>query len=217
MSPTPFVLSPVVTDPTDDSFTHDGRVFHWTHSSLLELEDLLATTRQATSVPLIAWSFCQEDTSYQHEDGHWVVGHKHTHFAGIFHSRINLKGARKFDVFLGVDTSGNAVYSHPNVQKCSMSQMQTIMTKYHLGRKYDIKKGQETYKEPIKLEQKLPQQWAWTQAIIQEVVEAPDLISACVAADVKPRSVTDIRALRDEAAQLVGARLRLVGGRLQAG
>ena len=202
MPPAPFVISPALIDDLNGPFEWNGRCYHFTYSGFFQLPELLAVVARATSTPVLGYSLCQEDTSYTHADGHEVAGHEHTHWAVIFKKPLGLKGSRKFDVYVGTTVGGHDAYAHPNVQKATFAQMETIMTQYHTGRKYDVEKGQSTYKKPILLVQMLPQQFAWTRAIIEEVNDAPSLLEACVIADVRPRTVNDLKALRDESAQV---------------
>ena len=154
---------------------------------------------RATTVPVEGYASCHEDTTKDLPDGTRLVGYQHTHWAVRFRARIHVRGARKFDVHLGVDTSGNDVWVHPNVQKLSVMHLEQCMTQYMKGRKYDIEKGMIVYKEPVKYECKLPQQFAFTRELLLEMCEAPSLLETCVAGEVRPRSVSDVRALRDEA------------------
>ena len=53
-----------------------------------------------TSIPLVGWSICWEDTTPENEE--YTItdeGYLHTHAALIFKERLNIRGAGKFDVF----------------------------------------------------------------------------------------------------------------------
>ena len=195
-----FTIAPEPVDDANGPFKWKGRCYHLTYSSFIEKADLLATVRRATTIRLEGWSYVHEDTSEDRADGTRLIGYQHTHFAVIFANRLGLSGSRRFDVYAGTSAGGVATYIHPNVQKVSMAQLEQIMTQYHLGRKYDVSKGATVYKEPVKHESCMPQQFQFNRAIIEEVVAAPSLLEACVAGEVRPRSVSDIRALRDESA-----------------
>lgn len=198
---TPFEIRP--SNPTDDEapFKWDGQNFHFVLDTLVEPLDLLATCRRATTVPVEGYAMAHEDSTKTRADGVIVEGHRHTHFCVRFKSRLNMQGARKFDVHAGVDVNGNDVWLHPNVQKLTTVQCEQVMTQYLRGRKYDIEKGSYSFQEPIKYECKLPQAFEFTRAIMQDIVTAPSLFEACVAGEVRPRTVADVKALRDETAQ----------------
>lgn len=185
----------------DGPFEINGRNFLLTLKDALPKENVLASIRRATSVPIEGFAYSHEDTSKDLPNGVRQVGYIHTHFAVRFKSRIKIFGARKFDVYMGVDTSGSDVWVHPNIQKLSTLHLEQCMTQYLAGRKYDVEKGATVYTEPLKYECELPPAFEFTRAMIEDMIEAPSLLEACVAGQVRPRSVSDVRALRDEAAQ----------------
>lgn len=192
-----FTLKPIV--PEGD-FHWDGRGFHLTLSELVPLQIMLQTVRRATSTPLLGYSHCQEDTSEYNDEGHQVTdGHEHTHFAMLFTQRINLKGARKFDVFLP-DGAGGFEQLHPHVQpKVTMKQMEQLFTQYHAGRKYDLASGKTIFKAPIEHTYHLPPLFEFHRAQLEEVRDAPSTFEACVVGEVRVRSVSDVLVLRNEA------------------
>ena len=195
-----FTLRPETVSDQGGVFKWTGRCYHLTYSNFISKYDLLATVRRATTTPLSGWSYSHEDTTTTRPDGSTLVGYQHTHFAVLFKSKLCLQGAMKFDVYAGIDTTGADVYIHPNVQKISMAQLEQVVT-YHEGRKYDISKGGMVYTAPVQHEKHLPQSFDFNREIIQEVVAAPSLLEACIVGEVRPRSVADIRAIRDETAQ----------------
>jgi hypothetical protein len=201
MVQTHFDVRPEVVTDEGGPFLFDGKNFLFTLKSALPKEALLDTVANATSVPLEGYAYSHEDTTTVQPDGTRQIGYIHTHFVVRFKSRIKLFGARKFDVNMGVDTSGNPVWVHPNVQKLSTLHLEQVMTLYLAGRKYDIEKGAIVYQKPIKYECVLPPKFEFTRAVIEEVNDAPSLLEACVVAQVRPKTVNDIRTLRDESAQ----------------
>lgn len=188
--------------PVPDNFNWKGKYFHLTYSGWIPKNELLAMASSVTSTPLEGWSMVHEDTSEQREDGVRIVGYQHTHLGLIYKSKINIHGSRKFDIML-VDAAGAALVVHPNiVPKLSIGQMEVIFTDYHPGRKYDIAAGKKVYKKPVFHENHLPPLFEFHRAILDEVVMAPSLREACIVASVKPRSIADLKALRDESVQL---------------
>ena len=184
--------------PVPDDFEWRGDKFHLTYKGHHDKDIIMVTLSRATTVPLVGHSLVHETTfsePYRNGDGELVSDDKyeHTHFGFIFKTRINLKGSRKFDIY-----DGSEQY-HPNVlPKVTMASMEQLFLHYHRGRKYSIVTGKMEYTKPDFLDQKLPFNWDFTEQIIHEVVHAPSLGRACIAGGVRPRSVTDIRALRDD-------------------
>ena len=89
---------------------------------------------------------------------------------------------------------------HPHITPSTMTQMETIMLQYHRGRKYNVETGKTEFTKPDYLWQELPAAFEFATEIIKEVTAAETLIAACIAGCVRPRTVNDVKALRDEAA-----------------
>ena len=196
-----FNIRPQTATDNNGLFVFDGQNFLFTLKDALPKQNLLEAVARATTVPLEGYAYSHEDTSEDRPDGSRLVGYTHTHFAIRLKSRIRLLGARKFDVYMGVDTSGNDVWVHPNVQKLSTLHLEQVMTQYLAGRKYSIETGTVVYKEPLEYECVLPPQFEFTRALIEEVVAAPTLVESCVVAQVRPKHVNDCAKLREAAEQ----------------
>lgn len=184
-----------------DNFTFRGKLFHLTYAEHIAPDVLLNTARRATSTPLLGYSIAHEDTSEYGDEGQQLsAGYEHTHFAMIFSAKVMLKGSRKFDAFISDATDPLGVRQiHPNVQPTiSMAQMEQIFTYYHAGRKYSIETGKTSFKPPILHVYHLPANFDFNRALMEDVVAAESLFEACVAGQVRPRSVTDVKALRAE-------------------
>ena len=186
-----FMFSP---EPiTESDFQWRGKFFHLTYSTFISLEDMLRTVRRATSTPWLGYSLVHEQTEKMDDDGTQLTVYPHTHFAVMFKVPICLRGCRKFDVYSGVDEY------HPNVQKkINVLSMEQLFIWYHQGHKKNIETGAWSYSPPIALTQVLPPDFEWTEQIILEVTGAPNLVAACVAGQVRPRSVSDVKALRED-------------------
>lgn len=197
-----FSLKP---QPIPDDFTWKSKYFHLTYKGHLPAQEILQTVSRATSVYLVGYSIVHEDTSEYDAEGYQLsAGYEHTHVALIFATPLNLKGSRKFDVFVHNNPHDPFDYEqiHPHVQpKVTLVQMEQLFTQYHAGRKYDITTGKMSYKEPIMHVYHLPPLFDFHRAIMEEVVTAPTLFEACISGQVRPRSVTDIKALRAEEKQ----------------
>ena len=194
-----FMMAP---GPVPDNFTWRGTRFHLTYPTHISPKDLVLLVGRRTSIAMIGWSVAHEDTTTE-RDGVTIIGYKHTHFAMIFASRLQLKGSRAFDVTVPGDADDifAADNLHPNIQpKVSAAQMVTIFTEYHAGRKFDIETGRLAYKAPVLHEYHLPPMFDFHRYQMAEIIAAPDLLEACIAADVKPRSVNDVQTLRAESA-----------------
>lgn len=174
--------------------------YHLTYSGYIPLADLLNMVANVTSTPLIGYSICHENTDRM-ENGTTIEGYKHTHWAMIFKARLMLQGARKFDITYTNGVDGELAHAHPNIQpKVTMAAMEQLFTQYHAGRKFDITTGSMKYKIPLLHEMKLPEEWEWNREVMNEICAASSLFEACIAGQVRPRSVMDLRALRDDTA-----------------
>ena len=176
-----------------DGFEWNGRAFHLTYAYFLSEQRCLETVRRATSTPFYH-SWCQEVGD---------DGHEHTHLALIFHSRIRLKGARHFDVpklpgEIDPTEVPQRLTWHPNVQKITMTQGEVIWNHYHLGRKYNPETGKVEYTPPVDHNSILPPNFEWTREVIKEMRAADTLFEACIAGQIRPRSVQDVKTLRSE-------------------
>lgn len=194
-----FTLKPI--DIPDD-FTFTGNMLHLTYKGHVAPEVLLATVRRATSVPILGYSVAHEDTSEYNDEGYQMTeGYKHTHLAIIFKSKIKKSGSRSFDAFVSDEEAfGNIQQIHPHFQpRLTMVQMELLFTQYHAGRKFDIATGKTVFKPPVLHVYQLPPMFDFHRAIMEEVVSAPNLFEACIAGQVRPRNVADIKALRAEA------------------
>ena len=180
-----------------DGFNWRSHMYHLTYSGLIPSEDVLEKVRRVTSTPLVGWSVVWEDTSYTDDQGVYQQGYTHTHVALIFKARLNLTGSRLMDIYTE-DNNGQVSCVHPNIQpKVNMVQMEVIFHDYHPGRKYSIELGKIVYKEPIKHDFHLPPEWEFNRAIMLDIVRAPSLFEACIAGQVRPRTISDVKALRE--------------------
>lgn len=186
-----------------ENFIWRGKYFHLTYREHIPVDALLTHVRNTTSVPLVGYSIVHEDTTAYDEEGHQTHnGYEHTHAGFIFQAPLCLKGARKFDVVVSLNPHDEFDFQriHPHVQpKVTLTQMEQLFTTYHAGRKFNIATGKTEYKEPILHVYHLPAEFDFNRAICEEVVGAPTLLDACVAGQVRPRTVSDIKALRAEA------------------
>ena len=205
----PFSIAPV---EVPDGFVWDGDKFHFTYAEHVSKDQFLETVRRATSTPVIGWSVVQETTTEYDLDTQVVItqGHDHTHVGVMFQSRIRIRGSRKFDIIIVNENDPTDARSvHPHIlPKVSMNQMRSFFTEYHVGRKYCVEAGKTIFKKPILHEFMLPQLFEFERAIMNEIVEAPNLFEACLAAEVKPRSVACIKTLREETASRAAKRFK---------
>lgn len=177
--------------PNTPDFHWSKPMYHFTFKSHHAINDLLLLCQRATSIPIKAWSYCHEVSD---------DGYEHTHFFVWYVRRLNLRGSRKFDV-LAFDDDGNPEVYHPNVQSgLTIGHVETIMLVYHAGRKYDVTSGSVVYKEPVMYDYKLPADFSFNREIIEHALEAPSLREACILSEIRPKTVNDLKLLRDEAA-----------------
>ena len=186
--------------PDDRDFRWSKAMYHFTYAAFLDIQELLMMCQRITTIPVTGWSYAWEDTT-KTINGTTHEGHQHTHFLVMFKSRLNLTGSRKFDL-LTFDEEGVGTTYHPNVQSgLTMNHVEFICTNYHAGRKFDVEKGAMSYTAPIKRELKLPQNFNFTREIINAAIACTSLLEACIETEVRPRSVNDLKILRDESAQ----------------
>ena len=192
--------------PPGEDFHWNRKMYHLTYAGWVSLDLVLSTIAGATNIVLVGYSVVHEEADddeedEEDEDDGEPRGYRHTHVALIFLKRLNLRGARKFDVF--ADHPDGVRIHHPHVAaRCSMSHMEEIFTRYHPGSKYDIKTGKNVYKKPVFHSYKLPQDFEFHAAIMAEILEARNLVDACLAGNIRPRNVSDVRTLRAEAAKM---------------
>ena len=194
----PFKLAP---QPIQDGFVWRAKHYHLTYTGHHSAAQILQMVRSRTTVRLIGWSIAQEDTSVVDSDGQVrVEGYEHTHVALMFENRLGLNGARQFDLFVDADDDdGLPVQVHPHAQpKVTIAQMEQIFLHYHPGRKFDITTGKMAFTAPISHEYELPPEFDFARAVMNEVVSASSVFEACIAGQVRPRSVSDIKTLREE-------------------
>ena len=194
--PVPFSLNPVPI-PLVDDWKFRGKMFHFTYKDFIPPDELHRLTKSATSTPVRGYTIVHErtETTEVTQFGSVTTEYEHTHYGVIFQSLINLTGSRKFDAHVGAEQY------HPNIQnKVTMVAMEQIFLHYHRGRKYSIEVGKMLYTKPVFLEQKLPTEFEWTEEILKDIISAPTLVAALVAGQVRPRSVNDVKTVRDDAA-----------------
>ena len=182
--------------PIPDNYEWRGKCFHLTYPSHVDFQLLHQTIARATSVRLLGYSFVHEEA----KDAGQTYTYEHTHMAMIMEAPVNLKGSRKFDVFVPDDDHDGMFHQlHPNIQpKLTLRAMEAISSTYHRGRKYNIETGKTEYTAPIALEQKLPDDFCFNQAVIKEIINAPTLVEAVIAGEIRPRTVMDCKALRED-------------------
>lgn len=191
----PFKLAP---QPIPDGFHWRCKHVHLTYQGHIPRTALFEAVQRATSTPLTAWSYAHEEA----QDPGETETYAHTHFALIFKVALNRSGSRIFDAFYDSDDgSGLPIQVHPHAQpKVSLKQMELIFTDYHAGRKFDLAQGKTVFKKPILHEYKLPPMFQFHRAILEEMRSADTLLDACVVGEVRPRTIADVKLLRDEAA-----------------
>ena len=189
--------------PPEGDFSWTKDKYHWTYSGWLDLTIILATIEGATNVPILGYSLVHEEGEEPDEDGNLdvnAIAYRHTHFAVIFKKRLQLRGAYKFDVY--VDHPDGVSCHHPHVAaRVTTQHMEELFTQYHRGRKYNIKTGKTQFKPPIHHECKLPQGYDFSEAVLTDILEAKDLNDAILAGNIRPRTVNDVKTVRDAAAK----------------
>ena len=187
--PASFTFTP---EPVPDNFHWRRDKYHLTWPMWVDLETILFVISNVTSIPVKGYSYVLEE-GVPNEDGE---KYRHTHFAVWFMSKLNLSGSRKFDLEVE-DDWGHQHVLHPNIlPRVSLVQLEQIFTTYHAGSKWDLKSRKYVYTPPIQHEVMLPAEFEWNQAIMHEVTEASTLLEACIAANIRPKTVSDCEKLR---------------------
>ena len=165
----------------DSAFRWRARAWHLTYAGHLPAELLLA--RLAS----IAKSNCVLGTSVVHEASDAEAPYPHTHFAWLWERAPNLHGARLMDVTF----EGATIHPHA-VHKKSLKWLELLFTRYHLGHKLGAA-GKPVFVAPVAGPwQVLPECFEWSDYILTEVSEAPDLIEGAMIAGVGIRSLHDV-------------------------
>ena len=189
--PRHFQLTPQAIDALD--FKWNMVAGHWTYAGHDVTRDIFSRhAASVTSVPLGA-------VSVVHEEGD--SGYLHTHVLVVWKSRVKLTGARKFDIDTGLydaNAPGGGRQLHPHFQpKLTMKAAKQLYTQYHRGLKFNTATQKVEFKEPIMLDQWSCVDFDWDRSVLHDIINAPTLMDACLAAEVMPKSVTDVKVLRE--------------------
>ena len=180
-----------------DGFVWKGKCFHLTYPSFVPFNLLHQAMARATSTRVQAYSFVHEEAKDPGED----YTYEHTHAAWVMEAALNVQGSRKMDVFVEDPQDETMLLQlHPHIQpKVTMRAMEAVFTTYHQGRKFNLETGKHEFTKPVALEQSMPYEWNWNQAVIKEIIDAPTLIQATIVGEIRPRTVMDCKVLREDA------------------
>ena len=187
----PFTLAP--RDINDSHFVWNiSAGAHWTYPGHhFDMQNWTAMVSRLTSAAFKYLSVVQETSA---------EGYQHTHVLAGFSARVKVTGVAKFDMnHYDANAPGGAHQLHPNFQAVTQKQAKHIYLCYHRGLKHNIQTGKAEYTPPVRLEQWCCDDFDWDKSIMIEVLRAGSLVDACLAAEVLPKSVMDVKALRDAA------------------
>ena len=175
---------PFKMDPQEipEDFTWSGKYFHLTYPGHIPLNSILQAKGRLTSLPCVGYSQVWEGEG---------DAYAHTHFAFMLNAKCQVKGCRRMDVAI-VDSGGYGDAAHPQIQpKVSVKQMEQIFCAYHKERKYNLETVKQEHTQPVQLTQKFPPMFNFAYAVLDDVVNARTLFDAFVAAEVRPRTISD--------------------------
>jgi len=166
------------------TFRWRGKLYHATYKGHIPADLLISLVSGLSRIIVLGYSCVHEESDAE-------VPYDHTHFAWLWASAVDLIGCHLMDVMHG------GMRVHPNIEcKRSLLWMELVFTKYHAGHKVGAD-GKTTFVEPVAGPwQKLPAGLEWSEFILTEVQAAPDLLAGCVAAGIRPRSVSDVLILQ---------------------
>lgn len=160
-----------------DNFRFRQRSVHLTFPTHIS-HDVVLTMLQSKSPgkPLLWWSIVHE---MGHADGDGDNAYEHTHAAAAWSLQLNLRGSRCFDIGFG------GANLHPNIQKIN-------------DRRHAIKLYEEYHrKAPILLTQSDTTPAAHC-ASYDGIRQAPNLLDACTALGIEPKTVSDVHLIRQD-------------------
>ena len=201
MAPVQLRMSP---QPIPAGFKFRGKYLHLTYPGHFLSQLFVGLAGMVTSVPLAGWSVACEVSPSQLETDEGDPlddGYYHTHVCYIWTAPINIDNCRAFDIKVRQD-DGSWLDVHPNMQpKLTLRSCELIFTEYHAGRKFSIATGKMEYTPPVQHDYHLPPSFEWNRAIIDEMIAAPSLVEACLVGEIRPKTVNDVKQLRDSAQQ----------------
>lgn len=168
----------------NSNFRWRGRLYHATYKGHIPPAALVSLVKNLSGIRVLG-------TSCVHEESDAEAPYDHTHFAWVWERAVDLSGCHLMDVTHG----GTRV--HPNIEsKKSLAWIERVFTQYHAGHKTGDD-GKPAFVEPVGGPwQALPAEFEWSEYTLTEVQDAPDLLTGCVVAGIRPRSVSDVLLLQ---------------------
>lgn len=165
------------------AFRFRGLKVHLTYKTHVPFDKIKALMKSLRDTKMFS---IVHEIGDEHEDN--PTPYAHTHVFWWWKKDYDSTNARCFDID-GI---------HPNIKgNKGIQWSKTIVTKYHLGHKTK-NDGKKYFIEPVALEQFGVEDWHFEKDLIQTIRAAPDLMHACLAADIMPKSVGDVKLLRSE-------------------
>jgi hypothetical protein len=165
------------------SFRFTGEKVHLTyktHVDMAAIKTLMKALR-----PTKMYSIVHENGDTDESN---ATPYAHTHVFWWWHKRMDTVNQRVFDVD-GI---------HPHIQgNKGIKWAKGIVMNYHVGNKTKVD-GKKYYIEPVKLEQWGIDEWNFESEMFAQIMAAPSLEAACMAVDILPKSVGDVKTLRAE-------------------
>lgn len=167
---------------THKEFHFQATKAHLTYKTFIKKEDFLKIV-PAESLKIL--SFVHEIGEEKEED---PTPYEHTHVFVWWKKKFSTRDCRFWDID-GI---------HPNVAvRRSIAWAKHLCTKYHRGHKTG-KDGKKYHKEPEMLYQTGVEEWKFEEELIDTITAAPTLRDAMLLTDIMPKSVSDLKLLRNE-------------------
>jgi len=164
---------------TDKQFHFQARKCHITWKTFIDVEKIALLGK--FRILSIAHEIGEE-----HEDE--SMPYEHTHAFIWFKDKMQTRDVRYFDID-GI---------HPNIKvERGMQWAKNICMKYHRGHKTKAD-GKKFYKAPVMLHQEGVEEWKFEEDLIHAIQAAPTLVAAVLEANVVPKTIGDVKTLRQE-------------------
>lgn len=151
-----------------------------THIDLVKIETLMRTFGD-----IKIWSIVHE-VGDKDEDN--PTPYEHTHIFVWWTQKIYSNDLHAFDI--------GGIHPHWKTDK-GLKWAHLLCTKYHKGHKIKAN-GKKFFVEPILLQQKGVDEWEFEKELIDTIIDAPDLKSACFEVGINPKTKKDVKLLHKD-------------------
>lgn len=169
-------------------FRFRGNKVHLTYKTHVDFEVIKALMRGKRETKLFS---IVHEVGDEHEN--CPNPYEHTHVFWFWKKDFDSVNERCFDVPNPASAEGESDVIHPHIQgNKGIQWAKGIVMDYHKGNKTK-RDGKKYFIEPVKLEQEGCDEWHFEKDLFATIQAAPSLEEACLAVDIEPRSVGDVR------------------------